>query len=113
MENKRYIVLGNNIRRLRKQYYYSQEKLAELLNISTNHLYRIENAKSCISLSLLLKIGEIFDVEINELLKEPASVKKEILEEINEICTKSNEKERAIIQQMVVNLYYILKDTGL
>ena len=59
MHDKNYVVIGKNIKRFRKQNYYSQEKLAELLEISTNHLYRIEKAKSHISLQLLFKITDI------------------------------------------------------
>lgn len=109
MNGEKYITIGNNIRRLRKKQYYSQEKLAELLDISTNHLHRVETAKSRISLPLLLKMSEVFKVEISELLKEECLIKQEALQEIEEILVKSNEKEKEIIRQTVINLYYILK----
>lgn len=112
MDNGKYVVIGNNIRRFRKQYSYSQERLAELIDISTNHLHRIETAKTHISLSLLLKMAETFRVEISELLKDEVSVNKEVLWEIEEILTKSNEKEKEIIRQTVVKLHYTLKSIG-
>jgi len=107
--NDKYIMIGNNIRRFRKKNSYSQEKLAELLDISTNHLHRIENAKTHISLPLLLKVAEVFNVEITDFFREEYEVKKEILKEIEEILAKSNDIEKEIIRQTVCNLYHTLK----
>lgn len=110
MEDKRYIAIGENIRRLRKMQYLSQEKLAELLNISPNHLHRIETAKSRISLSLLLKIAEVFNTNVHEIIKEEQGGRIEVLEEIEEILEKSNDIEKEIIRQTIYNLYHTLKN---
>lgn len=112
MSNKEFIIIGNNIRRLRKENSYTQEKFAELIEISTNHLYRIENAKSRISLQLLLKAAKIFDVDINELINEEYETRKEILEELEEILTKCSDIEKEVIRQTVFNLYHTLRNVG-
>lgn len=109
MKNERYTIIGNNIRRLRKKKYYSQKKLAELLEISPNHLYRIETAKSQISLSLLLKLTDILETEINELLMENVKIKQGILGDIEGILAKSTDIEREIIRQTIFDLYHTLR----
>lgn len=78
MENRDFAIIGENIRRLRKRKNYTQEYLAEKLQISANHVYRIENAEAHISMLLLLKIKHLFEVDANELLEEHDNGKKEI-----------------------------------
>ena len=79
MENRDFIIIGENIRRLRKSKNYTQEYLEEKLDISSNHVYRIENAEAHISMPLLLKIKQLFEVDANELLEEHDNEEKEIL----------------------------------
>ena len=79
MENRDFIIIGENIRRLRESKNYTQEYLAEKLDISSNHVYRIENAEAHISMPLLLKIKQLFEVDANELLEEHDNEEKEIL----------------------------------
>lgn len=78
LENRDFIIIGENIRRLRKSKNYTQEYLAEKLHISSNHVYRIENAEAQISMPLLLKIKHLFEVDANELLEEHDNGEKEI-----------------------------------
>lgn len=49
-----YISIGNRIAELRKKAGINQEKLAEILAISTTHLSRLENGKVGFSKELLL-----------------------------------------------------------
>lgn len=49
---------------------YSQDELAELLDVSANHIYRIEAGTSNISLKVLLRAKEVFSVNANALIEE-------------------------------------------
>ncbi len=60
-------LIGQNIARIRKNRNYSQNELAELLDISREHLAKIETAKRRISLKLLFKISEILNVSEKEI----------------------------------------------
>lgn len=64
MEQKitKLLQLGRNIFRYRKEKGLSQNQLAELLDISREHLAKIETAKRCVSLPLLFKISETLQV---------------------------------------------------
>ena len=64
-EDKKLIILGKNIARARKNKKLSQNRLADLLNISREHLAKIETAKRGISLTLIFRICEV--LEINEI----------------------------------------------
>lgn len=70
MTNKttKLIKLGKNIKRARKDKSLSQNQLAELLDISREHLAKIETAKRTVSLGLLFRICEILEIKEVELL---------------------------------------------
>lgn len=76
LENRDFAIIGENIRRLRKENNYTQESFAEELRISVKHVSCIENAEANISLPLLLRIKHFFSVDANELL-EPHEGKKD------------------------------------
>ncbi len=61
--DEKIVLLGKNIAKERKNKKLSQNKLAEILNISREHLAKIETAKRGVSLNLLFKICEALDIE--------------------------------------------------
>jgi len=61
------INLGKNIKKARKNKKLSQNDLAEMLDISREHLAKIETAKRKISLGLLFKMSDALDVSEKEL----------------------------------------------
>ncbi len=58
--------LGRNIAKLRRSKSFSQNQLAEIADISREHLAKIETGKRSISLKLLFKISEILGCEVKE-----------------------------------------------
>ena len=62
------IILGKNIKTARKMKNLSQNDLAELLDISREHLAKIETAKRTVSLGLLFRISDILGISEKELL---------------------------------------------
>lgn len=70
MKNKKYYNnIARNIRNLRKGDGLSQEVLAEKLGCSREFISRVENFKEKISLSMLLKIADLFDTNPSNLFK--------------------------------------------
>ena len=69
MTNKttKLILLGKNIKKARKEKHMSQNTLAELLDISREHLAKIETAKRTISLGLLFLLCEVLEKTEQEL----------------------------------------------
>ena len=70
MDNKttKILQLGRKIFIVRKEHGFSQNKFAEMLDISREHLAKIETAKRCISLGLLIDIAEKLDVRVRDLI---------------------------------------------
>lgn len=66
-EATKLLALGKNIQLARKNKNYSQNELAELLNISREHLAKIETAKRCVSLKLLFKIAKTLNIQEKDL----------------------------------------------
>lgn len=56
--------IGKNIKNLRLERGLSQEKLAEYVNLSREHLSCIERGKYSINLETLYNISEFFDIDI-------------------------------------------------
>jgi transcriptional regulator with XRE-family HTH domain len=58
------MTIGNKIRSLRLEKGYSQEYLAEVLEVSQKTYSNIENDKSSIKIDTLIKIAEEFKIDL-------------------------------------------------
>lgn len=77
------ILLGKRVAELRNKRGLTQEKLAELTNYSTNHIAKLESARTNPSFELIVAIATVLQVEISELFafeqqKTPEYIKKEL-----------------------------------
>ena len=66
-EATKLIKLGRNIQKARKTKGLSQNELADLLDISREHLAKIETAKKRISLKLLFKLSDALNIKEEQL----------------------------------------------
>lgn len=57
-----HIRISANIKKLRKKAKLSQEEFAEKVNCSREFISRVENLKEKVSLKMLLKLSELFNV---------------------------------------------------
>lgn len=57
----------NNISKLREEKGLSQEKLADLLQISVGHLNKVERGKRTPSLKLAVRIAKVLNCSLDEL----------------------------------------------
>lgn len=60
--------LGRKIAELRKKQNFTQEKFSEMINISREHLAKIETAKRSVSLDLLILIAEKLNIKVKDLI---------------------------------------------
>lgn len=67
MENELRKVLAYNLRVERAKRHLSQEKLAEMSEISPKHLTKIESEKVTPSIYLVLKLAQALNVTIDKL----------------------------------------------
>ena len=68
-EIKYHEIISKNIKKLRTSAKYSQEEMAEKLSCSREFISRVENRKEKISLNILLKIANLFNVNPSSLFK--------------------------------------------
>ncbi|WP_438842814.1 helix-turn-helix transcriptional regulator [Bacillus siamensis] len=61
------MLLENRVMKFRKKHGYSQDKLAELLNVSRQTIISIEKGKYNPSLPLALNIAKIFNTIVEEI----------------------------------------------
>ena len=66
---KKYENLGKNIAYHRRVADYTQQELAELLDIDRTHLANIELARSGVSLDVLFKIEEVLKVPFHKFFE--------------------------------------------
>ena len=63
-----YKLLGENIRKYRKEKKYTLEQVAEKLDVSTTFIGQIERAKGIPSLETLVKIANVLETSVDGLL---------------------------------------------
>ena len=76
-------ILSQNIRRFRKSKGFSQERLAEKMEISTNYLSDIERGKSWGSPYSLVKLANALEIEVFELFRPQEAVPADVLNTVN------------------------------
>ena len=62
-------MIHNNIKYLRNKYKFSQQELSERLSVPRSSLSDYERGHTQVSIEILLKLSDIFDVKIDDLLK--------------------------------------------
>ena len=58
--------IANSVLNIREKNDLTQQKLAEILDVSIEHISRVENCKYTCSISLIFKLCSIFDLSIDE-----------------------------------------------
>ncbi len=68
----KYKIIGQTVKKYRKQMGYTQEQLADKASISISYLTKIEaiNCEQPFSLEVLLDITEVLGVSIHQLLED-------------------------------------------
>ncbi|EQC71883.1 hypothetical protein HSISS2_1952 [Streptococcus sp. HSISS2] len=61
--------IGNRIADLRSAKSFSQEQVAERIGISRQKYARIENGINSVTLEILVKLAEVFDVTVKDITK--------------------------------------------
>ena len=62
------VILGENIRRERERAGYTQERLSEMIDMSTQNLSTVERGMAGVSLQMLRRICEALKVSADDLL---------------------------------------------
>ena len=104
-----YAAIGRRIRNYRKEKGYSQEKLAELINISTTHMSHIETGGTKLSLAVFAAICEVLSVQADHLLHDVPGDRSDIEEDIIELLESSNVNRLNVYYDMLRSMNKTLK----
>ena len=92
--------IGREIRSVREAKGYSQEYLAEMLDMSQSSYANLESGKSTLSVDRLLSITEILEIDVHRLLHFPKRTTKTVTTSNNDIASK-----QAGIDPKVLSVY--------
>jgi transcriptional regulator with XRE-family HTH domain len=71
-------IFANNLREYRRKRGLTQEKLAEMVEVSTHHIGMIELTRNFPTFDLIERIARALDIEIYELFVTPYSTREEM-----------------------------------
>ncbi|EON70137.1 helix-turn-helix domain-containing protein [Lysinibacillus sphaericus] len=72
---------SSKIKEERQKHNMSQQQLGEKLNISRQSISKWERGESYPSIELLIKLSDIFDITLDELVKEDNSLKEKLIKD--------------------------------
>lgn len=93
------LILGQNVRDIRKSLGLTQEEFSEKLNITPNHLSKIENGNTGISLDNAINICKIGKCSANILFKGIIEVSN-----INDKFELLDERDQDVVEQLMTYL---------
>lgn len=95
-------MIGERIRLARKRMGYTQEKLAELLDVTIGYVSQVERGATKISLDLLAEIASVLNCDLSDFLC-GASIRTEqyYVKEIGEEFKLLNEKEKKLVRSFI------------
>lgn len=96
---------GSRIKEIRESRNISQEALAELVNMESRHISRIETGKSFTTLENIAKIASALKTDISELfLFEHKKDKEFLVREINDYLDSATSGQIELIYKLIKNI---------
>ena len=88
------MTLGEKISKLRKEYNYTQEQLADILGVSRQSISKWESDIAYPETEKLIELGRIFDCSMDYLLKNEITEKNDVQTSILTKISKKNHLNR-------------------
>ena len=113
-----YAAIGGRVKEYRKKKGLTQEKLAELIDISIPHMSNIETGKTKFSLVILFALVEVLDVTADMLLMGRAGGGKDklhslVLKEVDELLAGCSDVQVQLIVDSARSTKKVLTQYGL
>ncbi len=99
-----YKLIGNNIKRLRKEQHVTQQKMADDLFLSLSLISKLERGVKAVSLDTFCSIADYLHTSIAELTADPNEPKVQhnhMIHEINGILESLDNKQLRIINRVM------------
>ena len=101
MVNLDYFKIGQRVRKYRKAHGYSQDALAEMIEISTTHLSHIETGNTKLSLQVLVDLAAVLNVSTDDLLNDTTLYSDKPKNEIIDILDSCSASELKVIKETI------------
>jgi len=92
--------ISEKIKVLRIEKGWSQKKLAEMLNVSSQAISNWERGQSSPDISNIIQLSDLFDITLDELIKEDINFKEELIH-------KNLEKKISIVLSSIILIIFI------
>lgn len=96
-----YEKIGKFIAKLRRENNYTQEQLAEMLFVDRTTVSKLEQGLNNISTDMLLRLSNIFNITINEMIIGEKRSKNNI-EKINDVTTSVIRKKSKLKRNLIL-----------
>ena len=98
--------IGAILRQLRKEKGLSQEKLAEIFNVSSRSVSRWENGNTMPDISIIIELADFYDIDIRELLngeRKSEDMNKDMKETLTMVAEYTDkQKKQAVIRAVIL-----------
>ena len=103
MKKTSVIKIGKNIQKIRKSFGYTQEKLAEEIEVSVRYISDIEQDKSKPSYEVLVKICNVFKISLDQIFSEYVNTKEnQTMEYSLAGFDKLSKKDKETIENLII-----------
>lgn len=97
--------LGPNLKKARKEKGYTQEFVAENVNISTDLLRNIENSRNIGSIPTLLNLCNFLEITPNTLFSKLYTTSEVTLDStLTEYLKNISKKDKKLLQQIIIHI---------
>ena len=98
-------MFGKRVRELRKTMKLTQEQMAEMIEMDTQNLSKMENGSHFPQTKNLEKIAKVLNVEVKDLFEfNHYKSKENLIDEINEYLSQNSIEEVELIYKFIKNL---------
>ena len=98
-------VLGKNIKKVRKEKGYTQDYVAEQINVSTDLLRSIENGRNIGSLSTVLNLCNFLEISPNYLFAELLTFKEDTLDtKLSYYMSKLSSENKQLLKEIILHI---------
>ena len=97
------VMIGNNLRELRKENSLTQEQLAERMGVARRTVSRWETGSNMPDLDILIELSDLYSVDLREILsteRKSETMDKELKETVLKVADYSNEEKERLMRRM-------------
>lgn len=99
-----YKLISDNIRRIREEKHISCKILAERINVTPSHIYKLESGKSKPSLEVIFKMKNVFRCSFDDLLTEREGEPEIKMPVSRNVLDAIGHMDRSVFDELVVVL---------